>query len=87
MNPMIALDAGFNIYAVKFFHLFVNLRYATGRHLGGPTAYNLSEFTTSFGLGLNVNFWNKKKKSSRGAQGGGRRGDLVLCAFCFLGFA
>jgi hypothetical protein len=62
MNPMISLDAGFNIYAVKFFHLFVNVRYATGRHLGGPTAYNLSEITTSFGLGLNVNFWNKKKK-------------------------
>lgn len=61
-NPMISLDAGFNIYAVKFFHLFVNLRYATGRHLGGPTAYNLSEFTTSFGLGLNANFWNRKKK-------------------------
>lgn len=62
MNPMLSLDAGFNIYAVKFFHLFVNLRYAKGKHLGGPTAYNLSEFTTSFGLGLNVNFWNKKKK-------------------------
>jgi len=61
MNPMLSLDAGFNIYAVKFFHLFVNVRYATGRHLGGPTAYNLSEFTTSFGLGLNANFWNRKK--------------------------
>jgi hypothetical protein len=61
-NPMLSLDAGFNIYAVKFFHLFVNLRYATGKHLGGPTAYNLSEFTTSFGLGLNANFFNRKKK-------------------------
>jgi hypothetical protein len=62
MNPMISLDAGFNIYAVKFFHLFVNVRYAAGKHLGGPEAYNLSEFTTSFGLGLNANFWNRKKK-------------------------
>ncbi len=62
MNPMLSLDAGFNVYAVKFFHLFVNVRYATGRHLGGPTSYNLSEITTSFGLGLNANFWNKKKK-------------------------
>lgn len=62
VNPMISVDAGFNIYAVKFFHLFVNVRYANGRHVGSPVAYNLSEITTSFGLGLNHNFCNRKKK-------------------------
>lgn len=61
LNPMLSLDAGFNIYAVKFFHLFVNGRYVMGSYLGGPEPYSLNEFMLGFGLGINANFWNRKK--------------------------
>lgn len=61
-DPMASIDFGFNVYAVKFFHLFVNGRYAMGRHLGGLKPYSLNELSVSFGLGLNANFWNRKNK-------------------------
>ncbi len=64
-NPMASIDVGFNFYAVKYFHLFVNGRYVMSRHLGGATPYSLNEFMGSFGLGINANFWNKRKKKIR----------------------
>jgi hypothetical protein len=64
-DPMLSIDLGFNVYAVKFFHLFVNGRYAMGRHLGGLKPYSLNELSFSFGLGLNANFWNQKNKKQR----------------------
>jgi len=59
INPVLAFDAGFNVFAVKYFHLFVNGKYVMGRYVGGPEPYSLNEFMVSFGLGLNVNFWKK----------------------------
>lgn len=64
-DPMASIDFGFNIYAIKFFHLFVNGRYAMGRHLGGFSPYSLNELSVSFGLGLNANFWNRKNKKRK----------------------
>jgi len=60
-DPIISFDLGFNIYAVKYFHLFMNGRYTMGRHLGGLQPYTLNEFSLSFGLGLNASFRNNKK--------------------------
>jgi len=62
LNPMASFDVGFNFYAVKYFHLFVNSRYVMGLHLGGLKPYRLNELQVSFGLGLNLNIWNIKKK-------------------------
>ena len=61
-NPMISVNTGFNFFAAKYFHLFVNGRFVAGRYLGGPEPYSLSEVMLSFGMGLNANFFNRKKK-------------------------
>jgi len=58
-NPMMAFDLGFNFYAVKYFHLFVNSRYVMGRHLGGFSPYKLNEIMVSFGLGINLSVKTK----------------------------
>jgi len=54
-SPLISGVAGFNFYAQKFFHLFLEARYVQGKHLSkyGPTSLN--ELRFSFGLGWNIN--------------------------------
>lgn len=54
-SPLISGVAGFNYYAQRFFHLFLEARYVQGKHLSeyGPTSLN--ELRFSFGLGWNIN--------------------------------
>jgi hypothetical protein len=54
-SPLISGVAGFNYYAQRFFHLFLETRYIQGKHLSdyGPTSLN--ELRFSFGLGWNIN--------------------------------
>ena len=55
VNPLISGVIGFNYYATKFFHLFVDLRYILGTHLSDVKPVSLNEVRISFGLGLNLN--------------------------------
>lgn len=55
-DPLLSGVVGFNYYASKLFHLFIESRYVFGTHLSdapGPTS--LSEIKFSFGLGFNLN--------------------------------
>lgn len=61
-SPVVAFDAGFNVYAVKYFHLFVNGRYVFGRHLGGNEPFRLNEISIQFGMGLNFHFFSHLKQ-------------------------
>jgi hypothetical protein len=54
-NPLVSPIAGFNFYAQKWFHLFVNARYNFGKHLASDAIIPLNELSFSFGLGFNVN--------------------------------
>lgn len=54
LNPLISGMAGMNYYATKLFHLFINTRYVSGKHLSNaPTPLSLNEFRVTFGLGIN----------------------------------
>lgn len=61
LNPLISGMAGVNYFATKFFHLFINTRYVSGKHLSNaPTPLSLNEFRISFGLGINFRVLKKK---------------------------
>jgi hypothetical protein len=53
-SPLISPLAGFNYYAHKWFHLFINIRYSYGRLLSNEAILPLNEWNVSFGLGFNV---------------------------------
>lgn len=53
-NPLISPIAGFNYYAPKWFHLFINARYNVGKHLADDSIIPLNELSFSFGLGFNI---------------------------------
>lgn len=53
-NPLISPIAGFNYYAPKWFHLFINMRYNVGKHLADDAIIPLNEVSFSFGLGFNI---------------------------------
>lgn len=53
-NPLISPVAGFNYYALKWFHLFINVRYQYGNHLADDAILSLNEWNVSFGLGFNL---------------------------------
>lgn len=54
LNPLVSGIVGVNYFATKFFHLFVNGRYVSGKHLSNaPEPMSLNEFRLQFGLGLN----------------------------------
>jgi hypothetical protein len=54
-NPLFSVLAGFNYYATRYFHLFINGRWVGGTHLSRTnTPFSLNEFRFSFGLGFNV---------------------------------
>ena len=53
-NPLISPIAGFNYYAQKWFHLFINLRYSQGKLLSDDAILPLNEWNVSFGLGFNI---------------------------------
>lgn len=54
ISPLIAPVLGIQYFAPKFFHLFANVRYVKGLHLGNTVRYQLDEFRFSFGLGFNL---------------------------------
>ena len=54
-NPLISSVAGINYYASKIFHLFMSVRYVSGKHLSdAPSPLSLNEVKLSFGLGWNI---------------------------------
>jgi len=55
VNPLISGVIGFNFYATKFFHLFIDGRFIYGNHLSDSQPVSLNEVRISFGLGLNLN--------------------------------
>lgn len=62
VNPLISSALGFNYYFQRWFHLFIEARYVSGRHIptdGSPTL-SLNELKFAFGLGLNINALKKK---------------------------
>lgn len=54
-NPLFSPNVGFNFYAQKWFHLFINARYNLGKHLSSDAIMPINELSFSFGLGFNVN--------------------------------
>lgn len=54
VSPLIAPVLGIQYFAPKFFHLFANVRYVKGLHLGNTVRYKLDELRFSFGLGFNL---------------------------------
>lgn len=61
LNPLISGMAGVNYFATKFFHLYINTRYVSGKHLSNaPEPLSLNEFRITFGLGLNFRAFKKK---------------------------
>lgn len=60
-NPLISGAIGFNFYFQKWFHLFGEARYISGKHLSdAPAPLSLNELRFSFGLGFNLNLLKKK---------------------------
>lgn len=53
-NPLLSPLIGFNYYAPKWFHLFINARYVIGNHLSEQGIIPLNEWNFSFGLGFNI---------------------------------
>jgi len=60
LNPLISGVIGFNYYASKWFHLFIDGRYVSGQHLSDLPPISLNEIRLSFGLGFNLNILSKK---------------------------
>jgi hypothetical protein len=58
--PLTSFVAGFNFFAVKWFHFEANVRYTIGEHLTTADESNISELSFNFGLGLNLNVLKKK---------------------------
>jgi hypothetical protein len=61
VNPLISTAFGFNFYFQRWFHLFGEVRYISGKHLSDATTpLSLNELRFSFGLGWNINLIKKK---------------------------
>lgn len=61
-NPLISPALGFNFYFQRFFHLFAEARYISGKHLSNAIIpLSLNELRFSFGLGWNLNLIKQKK--------------------------
>ncbi len=64
VNPLVSFGLGFNYYFQKWFHLFGEARYITGKHLSGDSdPLSLSELRFSFGLGFNLSVLRHKSPS------------------------
>ena len=55
LSPLLSGVLGFNYYAPKIFHLFLEARYVQGKHLSEAGSVSLNELKFSFGLGFNIN--------------------------------
>jgi hypothetical protein len=66
-NPLISFGAGFNYYFERWFHLFAETRYISGKYMAmdyHPGSLSLNEIKFSFGLGFNLNVFKPKTASS-----------------------
>ena len=66
VNPLVSSVFGFNYYFQKWFHLFGEARYISGRHLSDSfysPALPLNELRFSFGLGFNLSVFKPKSPS------------------------
>ena len=53
-TPLVSAVVGFNYFAAKWFHLFVDGRFVSGKHLSEFPPYSINELRLSFGLGFNL---------------------------------
>ena len=61
VNPLLSSALGFNLYFQRWFHLFGEVRYMTGKYLSHAAApLSLNELRFSFGLGFNLNLLKNK---------------------------
>ncbi|MBI4931043.1 MAG: hypothetical protein HY841_09795 [Bacteroidetes bacterium] len=69
-NPLFSSAIGFNFFFQKWFHLFGEVRYVTGKNIADDSAFpialppaplSLNELKFSFGLGFNLNLIKKKE--------------------------
>jgi len=54
VNPTVSIHTGFNYYAEKLFHLFIDVRYLYGNFHSEIPTMSLSELRVEFGLGWNL---------------------------------
>lgn len=54
VTPLVSGIAGFNYFAAKWFHLFIDVRFVSGKHLSNLPPYPINEIRLSFGLGFNI---------------------------------
>ena len=57
-NPLFAVQAGVVYYANRFFNVFVNVKYQTGKHYSDIAPVSMDEVKISFGLGYMI--WARK---------------------------
>ena len=53
-TPLVSAVVGFNYFAAEWFHLFVDGRFVSGKHLSEFPPYSINELRLSFGLGFNL---------------------------------
>lgn len=58
-NPVMSGLAGVTYYAPKWFHVFFETRYLTGKHQSDSYVVHLDEIRFSFGLGFHLNTLSK----------------------------
>jgi hypothetical protein len=58
--PLASGVIGINYFAVKWFHIEVNVRYTIGEHLTADDETNISELSFNFGLGFNFDVLKKR---------------------------
>ena len=54
VSPLLSPMAGLNYYGLKYFHLFLNVRYVMGKEAIQPDPESLNELRFSFGLGFHL---------------------------------
>lgn len=58
INPLFSVNTGVNYFANRFFNVFVNVKYQTGKHYSEVSAKSLSELKLTLGLGYML--WARK---------------------------
>lgn len=55
VSTLISVAFGFNYFASKWFHLFIDGRYVYGQDISTLGSISINEYRLSFGLGFNIN--------------------------------
>lgn len=53
-TPLISPGIGFNYYGSRWFHIWCNVRFVSGKFMDNYNSVALNEFRFSFGLGFNI---------------------------------